>query len=126
MIRTKQPRCDALGVCLESGILTARHSAELVAWYLRSAVTAQEIPLRQVPFQQALNPAPPVTLTAAMGAPAPVYAAVALQAADHPRTDRNSTRLPASFCRAGQLATRHPFGTATAAVRRLPSSTCRT
>jgi hypothetical protein len=75
-------RCDAIGVCLESGILTARHFPELIAWYLRNAMVAQEIRLRQVLFQQALNTATPVTLPASMGALSAVYSAVALQAAD--------------------------------------------
>ena len=75
-------RCDAIGVCLESGILTARHFPELIAWYLRNAMVAQEIRLRQVLFQQALATATPVTLTATMGALSAVYAAVALQSAD--------------------------------------------
>lgn len=75
-------RCDAIGVCLESGILTARHFPELIAWYLRNAMTAQEIRLRQVLFSQALAAATPVTLTATMGALSAVFAAVALQAAD--------------------------------------------
>jgi hypothetical protein len=75
-------RCDAVGVCLESGILTARHFPELIAWYLRNAMVAQEIRLRQMLFQQALAVATPVTLTATMGALSAVYAAVALQAAD--------------------------------------------
>lgn len=75
-------RCDAIGVCLESGILTARHFPELIAWYLRNAMVAQEIRLRQVLFQQALNTATPVTLGASMGALSAVFSAVALQAAD--------------------------------------------
>ncbi|WP_225846897.1 major capsid protein [Streptomyces sp. HPF1205] len=75
-------RCDAVGVCLESGILTARHFPELINWYLRNAMVAQEIRVRQVLFQQALTTATPVTLTQTMGALSAVYAAVALQAAD--------------------------------------------
>ncbi|MFF7143463.1 major capsid protein [Streptomyces nodosus] len=75
-------RCDAVGVCLEAGILTQRHFPELVNWYLRNAMVAHEIRLRSVLFQQALATATPVTLTATFGAISAVFAAVALQAAD--------------------------------------------
>lgn len=75
-------RCDAVGVCLEAGILTQRHFPELVAWYLRNAMVAHEMRIRQVLFQQALNLATPVIVPASMGALSAVYAAVALQAAD--------------------------------------------
>ncbi|WP_381792982.1 major capsid protein [Streptomyces niveus] len=75
-------RCDAVGVCLEAGILTQRHYPELVAWYLRNSMVAHEIRIRQVLFAQALATATPVTLTASMGALSAVFAAVALQAAD--------------------------------------------
>ncbi|MFK0063350.1 major capsid protein [Streptomyces werraensis] len=75
-------RCDAVGVCLEAGILTQRHFPELIAWYLRNAMVAHEIRLRQVLFQQALNTATPVTIPQTMGALSAVFAAVALQAAD--------------------------------------------
>ncbi|MGX1301342.1 hypothetical protein RKD35_002830 [Streptomyces albogriseolus] len=75
-------RCDAVGVCLEAGILTQRHFPELIAWYLRNAMVAHEIRLRQVLFQQALAAATPVTIPQTMGALSAVFAAVALQAAD--------------------------------------------
>ncbi|MEV5930925.1 major capsid protein [Streptomyces cellulosae] len=75
-------RCDAVGVCLEAGILTQRHFPELINWYLRNALVAHEIRLRSVLFAQALATATPVTLTATFGALAPVFAAVALQSAD--------------------------------------------
>ncbi len=75
-------RCDAVGVCLEAGILTQRHFPELVNWYLRNAMVAHEIRLRSVLFQQALASATPVTLTQSFGAVSAVFAAVALQAAD--------------------------------------------
>lgn len=75
-------RCDAIGVCLEAGILTQRHFPELIAWYLRNSLVAHEIRLKQALFTQALAIATPVTLAATFGALAPVYAAVALQAAD--------------------------------------------
>lgn len=75
-------RCDAVGVCLEAGILTQRHFPELVSWYLRNAMVAHEIRIKQVLFQQALNSATPVTLAPTFGALSPLYAAVGLQAAD--------------------------------------------
>lgn len=75
-------RCDAVGVCLEAGILTQRHFPELVAWYLRNAMVAHEIRLRTVLFAAALASATPVAIAATFGALAPVFAAVALQAAD--------------------------------------------
>ncbi|WP_326813950.1 MULTISPECIES: major capsid protein [unclassified Streptomyces] len=75
-------RCDAVGVCLEAGILTQRHFPELVSWYLRNSMVAHEIRLRQVLFAQAIASATPVTLPATFGALSPVFAAVALQAAD--------------------------------------------
>ncbi|MFF2940183.1 major capsid protein [Streptomyces niveus] len=75
-------RCDAVGVCLEAGILTQRHYPELVAWYLRNAMVAHEIRIRSVLYEQALATATPVTLPATFGAVSAVYAAIALQAAD--------------------------------------------
>jgi hypothetical protein len=75
-------RCDAVGVCLQAGILTQRHFPELVAWYLRNAMVAHEIRLRTVLFQAAVASATPVTIGATFGALSPVFAAVALQAAD--------------------------------------------
>ncbi|MDQ0962043.1 hypothetical protein QFZ66_005921 [Streptomyces sp. B4I13] len=75
-------RCDAIGVCLEAGILTQRHYPELVAWYLRNAMVAHEIRVKQVLFQQALNTATPVALAPTFGALSAIYNAVALQAAD--------------------------------------------
>ncbi|MFH8577127.1 major capsid protein [Streptomyces zaomyceticus] len=75
-------RCDAVGVCLEAGILTARHFPELIGWYLRNAMVAHEMRLRSVLFAQAVASATPVIVPATMGALSAVYAAVALQAAD--------------------------------------------
>lgn len=75
-------RCDAVGVCLEAGILTQRHFPELVSWYLRNAMVAHEIRVKQELFQQALNTATPVTMAPTFGALSAVYAAVGLQAAD--------------------------------------------
>lgn len=75
-------RCDAIGVCLEAGILTQRHFPELVSWYLRNAMIAHEIRVKQYLFQQALNTATAVDIPASFGALSSVFAAVALQAAD--------------------------------------------
>ncbi|MGW1989585.1 major capsid protein [Embleya sp. NPDC001921] len=75
-------RCDAVGVCLESGILTQRHFPELVNWYLENTMIAHEIRIKQVLFAQALAGATPVLLPASMGALSAVFAGVALQAAD--------------------------------------------
>ncbi|MDX3797315.1 major capsid protein [Streptomyces sp. AK04-3B] len=75
-------RCDAVGVCLQASILTQRHFPELVAWYLRNAMVAHEIRVKQVLFQQALNTATPITLAPSFGALSAIYNAVALQAAD--------------------------------------------
>lgn len=75
-------RCDAVGVCLEAGILTQRHFPELVAWYLRNSMVAHEIRIRQVLFQKALAFATAVTMPPSMGALSAVYAAVALQSSD--------------------------------------------
>lgn len=77
-----EKRCAAVGVCLESGLLTQRHFPELVSWYLRNTMTAHEIRMKTVLFGQALALATPVVVAATFGALAPVYAAVALQAAD--------------------------------------------
>ncbi|MCY0957734.1 major capsid protein [Streptomyces sp. H27-H5] len=77
-----EARCEAVGVCLESGILTQRHFPELTSWYVRNAMVAHEIRLRSVLFAAAVATATPVVLTATFGALAPVFAAVALQAAD--------------------------------------------
>ncbi|MFD4314995.1 major capsid protein [Streptomyces sp. NPDC058548] len=75
-------RCEAVGVCLESGILTQRHFPELVAWYLRNAMVAHEIRIRSELYLAALASATPVTLPATFGALSAVYAAIALQSAD--------------------------------------------
>ncbi|MFI6290031.1 major capsid protein [Nonomuraea sp. NPDC050790] len=75
-------RCDAIGVCLESGILTQRHFPELVAWYQRNVMVAHELRIRQHLFEAALTQATPVTIAATFGALSAIYAAIALQAAD--------------------------------------------
>ncbi|MFF2612368.1 major capsid protein [Kitasatospora sp. NPDC058046] len=78
----EEVRCDAVGVCLEAGILTQRHFPELVSWYLRNQMVAHEIRIKQELFSRALASATAVTLAATMGTVSAVYAAVALQAAD--------------------------------------------
>ncbi|MEW2066652.1 major capsid protein [Streptomyces sp. NPDC007346] len=75
-------RCDAVGVCLESGILTQRHFPELVAWYQSAVMVAHELRIRQHLFEQAVAQATPVTLPATFGALSAVYAAIALQSSD--------------------------------------------
>lgn len=75
-------RCDAVGVCLESGILTQRHFPELTEWYLRNAMIAHEIRIKQVLFEQAAAGATPVVLEPTFAALSAIYSAVALQAAD--------------------------------------------
>lgn len=75
-------RCDAIGVCLESGILTQRHFPELVAWYQSAVMVAHELRIRQHLFEQAVAQATPVPLPQTFGALSAVYAAIALQSAD--------------------------------------------
>lgn len=75
-------RCAAVGVCLESGILTARHFPELIDWYLRNTMIAHEIRIKQHLFAAALATATAVTLPETMGALSAAFGAVALQAAD--------------------------------------------
>lgn len=77
-----EKRCNAVGVCLESGLLTQRHFPELVAWYLRNTMVAHEIRIKSYLFAQAIATATPVVLPTSFGALSPVFAAVALQAAD--------------------------------------------
>lgn len=75
-------RCEAIGACLESGILTQRHFPELVAFYQSQAMIAHEIRIKQELFTQALAAATPVTIAQTFGAFSALFAAVALQAAD--------------------------------------------
>ncbi|MFD0208930.1 major capsid protein [Streptomyces hirsutus] len=75
-------RCDAIGACLESGILTQRHFPELVAYYQSLAMVAHEIRIKQELFTQAVAASTPVTLSATFGAFSAIFAAIALQAAD--------------------------------------------
>ncbi|MDX3345889.1 major capsid protein [Streptomyces sp. ME02-6987-2C] len=78
----EEVRCDAVGVCLQAGILTQRHFPELVAWYQRNTMVAHELRVRQVLFEQAVNASTPVTIAQTFGAFSAIFAAVALQAAD--------------------------------------------
>lgn len=78
----EEVRCDAIGVCLEAGILTQRHFPELVAWYQRNVMVAHELRIRQHLFEQAIAQATPVTIPESFGALSAIYAAIALQAAD--------------------------------------------
>ncbi|MFC4060241.1 major capsid protein [Planomonospora corallina] len=75
-------RCDAVGVCLESGILTQRHFPELVAHYQRLAMIAHEMRIKQELFNQAVTQSTPVTIAQTFGAFSAMFAAVALQASD--------------------------------------------
>ncbi|MFJ1607042.1 major capsid protein [Streptomyces sp. NPDC088253] len=75
-------RCDAVGACLESGILTQRHFPELVAYYQSLAMVAHEIRIRQELFTQAVAASTAVTIAATFGAFSAIFAAVALQASD--------------------------------------------
>ncbi|MFF1965451.1 major capsid protein [Streptomyces sp. NPDC058232] len=75
-------RCEAIGACLESGILTQRHFPELVAYYQSLAMVAHEIRIRQELFTQAVAASTAVTIAPTFGAFSALFAAVALQAAD--------------------------------------------
>lgn len=77
-----QVRCDAIGVCLEAGILTQRFFPELIDHYRDQAMVAHEIRIRQELFNQAIANAIQVTIQPTFGAFSAVYAAVALQVAD--------------------------------------------
>lgn len=77
-----EARCDAIGICIEAGLLTQRHFPELVSFYLRQALVAHEIRVRQELLNQVAVSATPVIIAATWGALSPVFAAVALQAAD--------------------------------------------
>jgi hypothetical protein len=75
-------RCEAIGACLESGILTQRHFPELVAYYQSLAMVAHEIRIRQELFTQAVAASTAVTIAPTFGAFSAIFAAIALQAAD--------------------------------------------
>jgi hypothetical protein len=75
-------RAEAIGVCIEAGILTERYFPELVSWYVRNAMVAHEIRVKAAMYDAARAAATAVTTTASFGAFSAVYGAVALQAAD--------------------------------------------
>lgn len=76
-------RCDAIGVCIEAGILTQRHFPELVSWYTRNAMVAHEIRIKSAMFTQALAAATAVgPITTTFAAFSAVFSAIALEAAD--------------------------------------------
>lgn len=75
-------RADAIGVCLEAGILTQRFFPELISWYVRNSMVAHEIRLKTEMYNQARTASTAVTTTASFAAFSAVFAAVALQAAD--------------------------------------------
>ncbi|MGA5497705.1 major capsid protein [Streptomyces cinereoruber] len=75
-------RCDAVGACLESGILTQRHFPELVLHYQNLAMIAHEIRIKQQLFAEAVAASKAVTLAATFGAFSAIFAAAALEAAD--------------------------------------------
>lgn len=75
-------RCEAVGVCLESGILTERFFPELVSWYVRNSMVAHEIRISQATFLAAIAASTAITGEATFGAFTAVYGQVALQAAD--------------------------------------------
>lgn len=77
-------RAQAIGVCLSVGILTQRFFPEMVDWYVRNAMVAHEIRIKQVMYQAALDSAATeeVTVRASFATFSAVYEAIALQAAD--------------------------------------------
>lgn len=75
-------RCDAVGVCLESGILTDRHFPELTSWYVRNSMVAHEIRVSAVTFTAAVAASTALTAAETFGAFTAVFAQVALQIAD--------------------------------------------
>jgi hypothetical protein len=94
-------RAEAVGVCLSVGILTQRFFPEMVDWYVRNAMVAHEIRVKQVMYQAALDSAATqeVTIRDSFAAFSAIYEAVALQAADmierHNLCD--STQLEVTF-----------------------------
>jgi hypothetical protein len=75
-------RCEAIGVCLQAGILTQRFFPEMIDWYVRNSMVAHEIRIKAQAYAAARAAAVDVTTTASFAAFSAVYAAVALQAAD--------------------------------------------
>ncbi|MER6945789.1 major capsid protein [Nonomuraea sp. NPDC000554] len=106
----QEVRCDAVGICLEAGILTQRHFPELVAHYQRLAMVAHEIRIRQELFNQAVAQSTSVTIAATFGAFSALFAAVALQAADMTERRRHlrHRRRPSAACHIGHRERRRP------------------
>lgn len=77
-------RAQAIGVCLSVGILTQRFFPEMVDWYVRNAMIAHEIRIKQVMYQAALDSAATtdVVIRDSFATFSAIYEAVALQAAD--------------------------------------------
>lgn len=75
-------RCEAIGVCLQAGILTQRFFPEMIDWYVRNSMIAHEIRIKAAAYAAARTASTAVTTTATFGAFSAVYGAVALQAAD--------------------------------------------
>lgn len=79
-------RAEAIGVCLEVGILTQRYFPEMVDWYVRNAMVAHEIRVKTEMYNQARNSAATLAVTipatSNFGTFSALYGAVALQAAD--------------------------------------------
>jgi hypothetical protein len=75
-------RCDAVGICVEAGILTQRHFPELVDFYLRQTLVAHEIRIKQVLLNQLAAQATAVPNAGQLGTLSPLFSSVALQAAD--------------------------------------------
>jgi hypothetical protein len=77
-------RAEAIGVCLQVGILTQRFFPEMVDWYVRNSMVAHEIRVKAEMYHQARISAgtTAVTVRASFATFSALYEAVALQAAD--------------------------------------------
>lgn len=75
-------RCDAVGICIEAGILTQRFFPELISWYVRNAMVAHEMRIKSAMYDAARAAATPVTVGSTFASFSAVFNAVALQAAD--------------------------------------------
>jgi len=77
-------RAIAVGVCLSVGILTQRFFPEMVDWYVRNAMIAHEIRIKQAMYQAALDSAATVdvAIRPSFAGFSAIYEAVALSAAD--------------------------------------------
>ncbi len=118
----EEVRCDAVGVCLQAGILTQRHFPELVAWYQRNTMVAHELRVRQVLFEQAVTASTAVTIGATFGAFSAIFAAVALQApptwsSGTPSATRSTSRSSSPGGRGRCSSRTSPAATASAATR---------